>query len=203
MKKVSFYLLLLSVFALTAMSFTANYGGRTAVTYKVDTAASQVGWKGYKVTGEHAGTIKVKNGNIQFEDGKFTGGSFEIDMNTITPTGMSEGMQKKLEGHLKSDDFFGAAKFPVSTFVITKVVSRGTPGSYKITGNITIKETTKEIKFDATVNEHEGQVTAEANIRLDRSEFNVRYGSGSFFDNLGDKTIYDEFDLNIKLVAHR
>jgi polyisoprenoid-binding protein YceI len=202
MKKVSFYLLLLSVFALTAMSFTANPGDG-ALTYNVDTAASKVEWKGYKVTGEHAGTINVKNGNLQFEEGKLTGGSFEMDMNTITPTGMSGGMQKKLEGHLKSDDFFGAAKHPVSTLVITKVVSRGAPGSYKITGKITIKETTKEVKFDADVVESGNLVVAEAGIRIDRSEFNVRYGSGSFFDNLGDKTIYDEFDLNVRLVANK
>ncbi len=202
MKKVSLYLLLLSVLSISAMSFTGlpENGG---LTYNVDTAASSVEWKGYKVTGEHAGTINVKNGNLQFEKGKLTGGSFEMDMTSITPTGMSGGMQKKLAGHLKSDDFFGAAKYPVSSFVITKVATGGKPGSYEITGNITIKETTKEIKFDADVVEKEGQMIAEAAIRIDRTEFDVRYGSGSFFDNLGDKTIYDEFDLNIRLVANK
>lgn len=202
MKKVSINAMLLFAFALTATGFIWDASLDTS-TYNVDTVASKVVWKAYKVTGEHTGTIQIKNGNLLFEDGRLTGGSFEMDMNSITPTGMSGAMQKKLEGHLKSDDFFGVAKYPVSTFVIKKVVSRGTPGSYKIIGDMTIKATTREVKFDVQVTENNGRVTAETDIRIDRSEFNVRYGSGSFFDNLGDKTIYDEFDLNVKLVASR
>ena len=144
---------------------------------------------------------KIKNGNLDFTDGKLTGGNFDIDMASITVTDLEGGMKGKLEGHLKSADFFGTEKYPTAKFVITKVVSRGKAGEYKIVGNITIKETTKEIKFNANVTEENGVKTATADITLDRSEFNVRYGSGSFFDGLGDKTIYDEFDLSVNLVV--
>ena len=128
-----------------------------------------------------------------------TGGNFEIDMTSLKVTDLEGAMAGKLEGHLKSPDFFGIEKFPTASFKITKVVSRGTAGSYKIAGNLTIKETTKEIKFMTTLSA-DGK-TADAKITVDRSDFNVRYGSGSFFDGLGDKTIYDEFDLNVKLVV--
>jgi len=188
----------LAIVAFFAFAFTPNNVGEGM---SVDTQESVITWKGYKVTGEHAGTLKVKNGKLDFDNGKLTGGSFDIDMTSITVTDLSGNMAGKLEGHLKSADFFGVEKYPMAKFKITKVVSRGKAGEYKIIGDITIKETTKEIRFNANVTENGGGKTAIADITLDRSEFDVRYGSGSFFDNLGDKTIYDEFDLNVKLVV--
>ncbi len=167
----------------------------------VDVKSSVVTWKGYKVTGEHAGTVNVKSGKLEFNNGVLTGGSFEIDMNTIKTTDLQGEWAAKLDGHLKNDDFFGVTKYPTAKLVITKVVSKGKPGAYKVTGNLTIKAATKEIKFDTQLTEAGNQVTAESAIRLDRTDFDVKYGSGSFFDGLGDKTIYDEFDLNVKLVA--
>jgi len=125
-----------------------------------------------------------------------TGGEFAIDMTSITVTDLDGGMKGKLEGHLKSPDFFGVENHPVANFKITKVVPRGTGGSYKVVGDLTIKNITKEIKFNADVKDD----MATANIQIDRSDFNVKYGSGSFFDNLGDKTIYDEFDMVVDLV---
>lgn len=170
----------------------------------IDTANSSIQWKAYKVTGEHNGVVNIKNGNLAFDDnGNLSGGSFDIDMTTITVLDLTGDMKGKLEGHLKSADFFGVEKYPMGKFVITKVVSRGKPGEYKIVGNLTIKESTKEIKFDANLTEEAGKVTATADLRIDRSDYDIRYGSGSFFDNLGDKTIYDEFDLNVKLVAKK
>jgi polyisoprenoid-binding protein YceI len=189
----------LAFVAFFAFAFTPNNVGEGT---PVDTNKSVITWKGYKVTGEHAGILKVKNGNLDFTDGKLTGGSFDIDMASLEVTDLKAGQGKeKLEGHLKSADFFGTEKFPTAKFEITKVVSRGKAGEYKITGNVTIKETTKEIKFNTMVTEANGVKTAKADITLDRSDFNVRYGSGSFFDGLGDKTIYDEFDLAVSLVV--
>lgn len=198
MKKVStiFQTLLLTV-AFTGLSFTASNLG----TYNADVAQSQLTWKAYKVTGEHQGTVALKSGNLQYEDGKLLGGSFIIDMNTITDTDMSGKMKAKLERHLKSPDFFDVEKYPTASFVITRVIPRGTPGDYKIVGNLTIKNHTKEIKFLAKVTEEGGKLVADADITVDRSDFDVRYGSGSFFENLGDRTIYDEFDVHVKLVA--
>ncbi|RMF26905.1 MAG: YceI family protein [Bacteroidetes bacterium] len=193
---ISFLALGLAVLGLAAFTLPTN---RT--TYTVSTDQSVIVWKGYKVTGEHTGTINLKSGTLEFEDGRLVGGRFEIDMTSIQDTDLSGKWKTKLENHLKSDDFFGVEQFPVSTFVIKKVAPKGTPGDYKIVGDLTIKGITKEIKFYAHVEEAGGQVNATAKITVDRTEFNVRYGSGSFFDNLGDKTIYDEFDLEVTLVA--
>lgn len=170
---------------------------------EVSAESSKISWKGYKVTGEHSGTIKLKSGAFEFEEDKLVGGTFVIDMATITCTDLEGEYKGKLEGHLKSADFFGVEKYPTAKLEITKVVERGTPGEYKVIGNLTIKETTKEIKFNAAVMRNDNVVKSEAQITIDRSDFNVKYGSGSFFDNLGDKTIYDEFDLELQVIAGR
>lgn len=189
--------ILLSCLALIGLAFT----NPVIESYKVDAAASQVTWTGYKVTGKHSGAIQVKEGALDFTDGALTGGSFVIDMTTITCTDIKdEGTNGKLVGHLKSDDFFGVAKYPTAKFEITKVVSRGTAGDYKVVGNLTIKENTQEYKFNANIVDKEGKMTATTKVTVDRSEFDIRYGSGSFFENLADNTIYDEFDLEIALV---
>lgn len=188
MKNFGFVLM---VFAFLGLSFT------TIETYKVDTTNSKVVWKGYKVTGEHSGTIGIKSGSLEFDKGALTGGNFIIDMSSLKVTDLSGKMAGKLEGHLKSPDFFGVENFPNASFKITKAVSRGVPGSYKVVGDLTIKETTKSIKFNVQLSDD--NKTATANITVDRSDYNVRYGSGSFIDGLGDKTIYDEFDLEVTL----
>ena len=183
--------------SLIGLSFVSN----VADNYKVDTSASIVNWKAYKVTGQHYGTVNLKSGALQFTDGKLTGGSFDLNMTSIKVLDMQGDMAGKLEGHLKSDDFFSAEKNPTASFVITKVGSRGTPGNYRIAGNLTIKGITKEVKFDATINAVDGKATGEAAIKIDRTDFNIQYRSGNFFENLGDKTIYDEFDLNVVIAA--
>jgi len=187
--------IVLALFAFIGLSFTNPV---ETVTSKINTSASQVKWKGYKVTGEHAGTINVKSGELQFNDGALEGGNFTIDMASLKVTDLQGGMAQKLEGHLKSPDFFGVESHPTAKFKITKAISRGTAGSYKVLGDLTIKETTKAIKFIVQLSDD--NKTATAKITVDRSDFNVRYGSGSFFDGLGDKTIYDEFDLEVSLV---
>lgn len=161
----------------------------------IDLANSKIVWKGYKVTGSHEGTISFKSGSLDFTGDKLTGGELVVNMNSLNCTDLKEGMKGKLEGHLKSADFFGVEKHPEASIKFTKVIPRGIPGEYKVTANLTIKGITKEIKFNATVKDGMGS----ASIKVDRSEYDIRYGSGSFFDNLGDKTIYDEFDLDINI----
>lgn len=190
-------LFLLPLLAVAVMSFSLLHET------KVDTAASNIVWTGYKVTGQHTGNVKVKSGSIVYHDGKLTGGSFEIDMNSITCTDLQGEWGDKLVGHLKADDFFGVAKFPTAKFVITRAYPTDTKGNYRVIGNLTIKEATKEIKFNANVADAGSEIKCTGTIKLDRTEFNVRYGSGSFFDGLGDKTIYDEFDLAVSLVAKK
>jgi len=151
---------------------------------------SKVVWKGYKVTGSHEGTITLKSGFLTFTEGKLTDGAFTINMTTITNTDLEGEYKGKLEGHLKSDDFFGVEKNPTATLVFKKVKSTG-KNSYKVTGDLTIKGITNTVTFNLSVYGNK----ANASLKIDRTKFDVRYGSTSFFDNLKDKAIYDEFDL--------
>jgi polyisoprenoid-binding protein YceI len=198
MKNVGFSLLLTALFAVTSFAAT---GPVTPI--KVDVASSYIVWKGYKVTGSHYGKIKIKSGALEFNEGVLTGGTFEIDMTSITCDDLTGGSNEKLVGHLKSDDFFGSATHPVSTFKITSVTPKGTPGDYKIVGDLTIKGITEQVKFYANVTEADGQIKASGDVTVDRSLYNVRFGSNSFFGNLGDKTIYDDFELTVNLVANK
>jgi polyisoprenoid-binding protein YceI len=197
-------ILAFSIFALLAFSSQATDPVKTeTTTYKANTSNSQIAWVGYKVTGKHMGTIALKDGALEFDGEKLTGGGFTIDMTTLTVTDLEGKMKDKLEGHLKSADFFGIENHPTASFEITKVAPRDASGGYKVTGDLTIKGITNSIKFNAVVAPGSDGKTATADIKVDRSEFDIKYGSGSFFDNLGDKTIYDEFDLSVTLALDR
>jgi polyisoprenoid-binding protein YceI len=185
------------VLAIALLTGIVNEGTETL---KVSVKDSKINWTGAKVGGSHNGTIQLKDGNLEITDGVLTGGNFTIDMTTIVNEDLTGEYKGKLEGHLKSDDFFGVEKYPTASFTITSAVPQG-PGKYKITGDLTIKGITKEIKFPAVLEENGGNYIATADITVDRSEYNVRYGSGSFFDGLGDKVIYDDFDLSVSLTA--
>lgn len=182
-------------FGLLVLAFTLS----TAVfagTQKVDAAKSTVKWLGKKVTGEHSGTINVKEGSLEVANGKVTGGKVVIDMSSLVNTDLADAnWNAKLVGHLKSDDFFGVATYPTADLVITK--AEGTTFS----GNLTIKGITNPVTFTAT-SASEGKSTVyKGTLTIDRSKYNIRYGSKSFFDNLGDKVIYDEFTLDFSLVV--
>jgi polyisoprenoid-binding protein YceI len=151
---------------------------------------SQVIWKGYKVTGSHTGNIALKSGSLSFNNDKLIGGEFVMDMPQIITTDLTGEYKDKLEGHLKSDDFFGVAKHPTSTLVFTKVKATG-KNSYQITGDLTIKGITNPVTFEMSVYGNK----ANASLKVDRTKYDVKYGSTSFFDGLADKAIYDEFDL--------
>jgi polyisoprenoid-binding protein YceI len=157
----------------------------TNTTYTVDAERSKVEWLAKKVTGQHNGEVSLKEGSFDFTEGKLTGGTFTIDMTGITVLDLSGGSKAKLQGHLNSDDFFGVTTYPTALFKITKAVPQG-PGKYKVVGDITIKGKTEEIQFPASLEEKNGTVTGTATLIIDRTKFDIRYGSGSFFDDLGD-----------------
>ncbi|MEP0987360.1 YceI family protein [Ekhidna sp.] len=168
---------------------------------KVNTTESVITWTGKKVVGKsHTGTLKLQEGTLQMDGNKLTGGSFVIDMSTLEDTDLSGEWKAKLEGHLKSDDFFGVETYPTAAFVITEAKSTG-KGSYNVTGDVTIKGKTETISFPATIKEVDGTYEATADLSFDRSKFDVRYGSDSFFDNLGDNVIENNIDLSIKLIV--
>jgi len=167
---------------------------------KVKTDESTVAWTGRKVTGQHNGSISIKDGTVSIQDGLLTGGTIIMDMTSITVLDQEGGGKTKLEGHLKSDDFFGVEKYPTSTLVVTKTVSKG-EGQYAVTADLTIKGITHPINFDAVLKLGSDRATVTADLKIDRTLYDVRYGSGKFFDDLGDKTIDDIFELNVKIVA--
>lgn len=161
-----------------------------------DTAATKLLWLGEKVTGQHTGTIKLKSGWLTMQDNKIVSGEFLIDMSTLKETENNA----MLMGHLKSDDFFGVVKYPVSRLVLTGSTSFD-KGTGVVSGSLTIKDITNPIEFKATMQKKDDWTWFFANITVDRTKYNIRYGSGSFFDNLGDKTIYDEFKLKVNLLV--
>ena len=160
----------------------------------VNAEKSTVTWKAYKVTGSHTGTVALQSGALTFDGDKLTGGEFTVNMTTINTTDLEGDYKNKLDGHLKSPDFFGVENHPSASLVFTNVTASG-KNSYKVTGDLTIKGITKPVTFDVSIYGSK----ATATLKVDRAEYDVRYGSGSFFDNLGDKTIYDEFDLVVDL----
>lgn len=186
---------------ITLAAFMVSMTGIAPETYQVDIDSSTLVWTGKKVTGEHTGNINLKSGSLDFQNGTLKGGGFVIDMASITCTDLTdEEYNGKLIGHLKSDDFFGVAKHSDANFAITKV-KKQKDGTYQIKGDLTIKGITNAIEFPATVTQKDGAVKAVAKIIVDRSKFDIRYGSGSFFEGLGDKMIYDDFELDVTLSA--
>jgi polyisoprenoid-binding protein YceI len=160
-----------------------------------DAEKTKLVWLGEKVTGQHSGTINLQAGWLNWQDNKIVSGEFNIDMTSIKDSEAS----KNLEGHLKSDDFFGVEKFPTAKLVITGSTSFE-KGTAVVSGNLTIKGVTNPLEFKATTQKKDDGTWFFANIVVDRTKYNIRYGSGSFFDNLGDKVIYDEFKLKVNLL---
>jgi polyisoprenoid-binding protein YceI len=182
-------LLLIALFGITLS--VAN--GQVKLT--ADNEKTTLNWLGEKVTGQHTGTIKLQSGWLTMKENKITSGEFLIDMASIKET---EG-NARLEGHLKSDDFFSVEKFPNSKLVIAGSESFD-KGSALVKGTLTIKGIANPIEFKAATQKKDDGVWFFANIVVDRTKYNIKYGSGSFFDNLGDKTIYDEFKLKVALL---
>lgn len=162
----------------------------------VDVAASVLNWKGSKPTGTHNGTVALKSGSLEMKNGKLTGGVFVVDLSSIKCLDLAgtDGAGK-LEGHLKGEDFFDVAKYPTSTFTITKVKNNG--GKLAVTGNLQIKDVTKSITIPAMISTENGVTTFKSEVfNINRADFNVKYGSKSFFDNLKDKFIDDMMEMS-------
>ncbi|MDG1040079.1 MAG: YceI family protein [Polaribacter sp.] len=165
----------------------------------VDLSTSVLNWKGSKPTGDHDGTVALKSGGILIENAAVVAGEFVIDMNTITNVDMKgQKGAANIEGHLKSEDFFDVAKYPTAKFVITKVEEN--TGKLAVTGNLTIKDVTKSITIPAALSEVDGSYVFKSdNFNIDRADFNVKYGSKKFFDNLKDKFINDLVEMSFEV----
>ena len=174
---------------------------QNADTLWVDKLGSNIQWIGRKVTGEHSGHIEVAGGFIVHADGKLTSGEILMNMQSITVDDIEDPKwNQKLVDHLKNDDFFNSEKYPTAKFVFTKFKGKG--ADTHVSGNITIRDKTVPTNLVINVVVDADSSYSTGTINIDRSLFGVKYGSGTFFEGLGDKMIMDEFTLNFKVIAH-
>lgn len=166
--------------------------------YTVDATQSQVIWTGAKVSGEHTGTVDVKEGSLIVQEGKIVSGNFVLDLNTINTTDLEGEYKDKLDEHLKNEDFFNVAQFPTASFQITNVEDAAEAGKVKVSGNLTIKDITKNISFDATVVEiTESSAKVEADFNIAREDWGVTY------EGKKDDLISKEINFKVSLVANK
>jgi polyisoprenoid-binding protein YceI len=195
----------------TSVSGGSNANGTNAIQaplpdgeYTLSTEESVIGWTGRKprVLGyEDTGTLKLKSGELKVSGGVITSGQFFIDMESlaVTTTGRDSATTtygEQLRKHLRSSDFFDVEAYNNASFVITSIANG------VVTGDLTIKNKTNSISFPAKVTSvSPTRLETTASITLDRAAWEIRYGSDSFFDNLGDNLIADEVAITLDLVA--
>lgn len=179
-----------------------------AMEFVVDTSASVIEWEGNKPTGTHTGTIQIAEGTFYANDSIVESGSFKIDMNSITVTDLKGDEKANLENHLKGTvegkegDFFNVNEYPDAKFEVTGVSEQ--EGQTMLMGNLTLKGETKNVAFPVNIsmNGDTMELTSD-NFAIDRTKWNVNYGSKSVFDSLGDNFINDEIGLTIKVKANK
>ena len=186
MKKSILKLSVLAFTSLLLMSFAIHGLEKKSV----DVSQSSIEWLGKKVTGQHNGTIALKTGEVVLDHGKVVGGTFVVDMTTIQVLDIEGKWAAKLKNHLESDDFFGVVKHSEARFEITKIEGGA------VLGDLTIKGHTEKVSFELSSSAH----TISGTIKIDRTKYGIRYGSSSFFDNLKDKAIDNEFELTLNIV---
>ncbi|MBI2551649.1 YceI family protein [Candidatus Uhrbacteria bacterium] len=174
-------------------------------TFALDTAASVLHWVGRKpafIDYLDRGTVDLSSGELTLKDGTVTAGTFTIDFTTIAvdSTGKNAG-ETMLAAHLKSKDFFEVETYPTGTFTLDSIKKIEGEMLYEVTGNLTVKGITRQVTFPATIYKQGNALRAQAQTQLDRSKWNIKYNSGSFFKNLGEKIIDDQFLLTLDLVA--
>lgn len=169
--------------------------------FEIESTKSRIDWIGRKVTGAHNGTIEVKEGELLFSDGKLTGGTIAIDTTTIKILDIADAATNaQFAGHLASDDFFAIEKFPTATFEILSV--RPLSGNqFHLEGSLTIKGITHAAGLDATIENHQDNVTLAGKLIVDRTRYGIKFRSGNFFKDLGDTLIYNDFELDTVISA--
>jgi polyisoprenoid-binding protein YceI len=165
--------------------------------YNIDNTQSQITWTGREVsTSSHYGTLDFVSGNFEISNGAIVNGEFIVDMTSINNQDMEGDSKARLEGHLKSDDFFSVESYPTAAISInsSELIS---DGKWNVSADLSIKGFTHPVNFEM-ISSEDGW---SANLVFDRSKYDVRFRSGSFFENLGDKLIYDDIELSINLTT--
>lgn len=187
------------IVALMTMSSIAAY----AQTYKVESSSSKVVYVGKKINGEHTGTVTLKNGTLIFKGDELVGGELVSDMNSLTSTDITDPeYNAKYVSHMKSPDFFNTEKFAESKLVIKG--SKKTDKGLEVKGDLTMIGVTKPVTFVISdLKKDEKGLSGKTNMTLNRTNWGLKYGSQSFFKNLGDKAIYDDFTLAVDITAKK
>ncbi len=170
-------------------------------THNVVPNKSTIKWVGTKTTGSHEGTIMIKDGYVKIDKNNLISGQINIDMNSIICTDIKKiSTNKYFVDHLKNDDFFAVDKFPIASLDIlsSKLVK---DQNYEIIANLTIKNITKKINFIAYIDINQNMAKAKGKLEIDRSKFNIKYKSKTWFPDIGDYFIYDIFELDFDLNA--
>ena len=168
---------------------------------RVSSSNSTIKWTGSKIASSHEGNVNIAKGVLAIEHGNLVGGEFSIDMNSIICTDLkADKGGNKIVKHLKNEDFFNVEEFPLAIIRIVRAV-KSEGNMYDILAELTIKGITNPIKFQANVDVNGKNFQATANMKIDRTKWDVKYGSGSFFDNLGDKAILDKIEFDIFLLS--
>ena len=184
----------LKSFALVAIALLSiSFVKDTKESKKINTAESSIFWIGKKITGQHSGNLSIKEGVLEFENDKLSGGKIVVDMKSLVVTDLEGDAKANLEGHLNSEDFFGVSSHETATLMLDSVTFAN--DTYNVVGSFTIKGITKTIDFDMTVADN----VAKSSLKIDRTLFGIRYGSASFFDNLKNKAIDNLFELEVTL----
>jgi polyisoprenoid-binding protein YceI len=179
-----------------------------APAYAVQPQLSTLGWEGKAVTHGHNGTMNFSSGELLVKGNAIVGGTVTVDMKSMKATDIKDAdSQGKFVGHMSSDDFFGVATYPTSTFKIVSVApikgAAKDADNATITGDMTIKGVTQRISFPAKVGVKGDLASATGKVTIDRTKFGLKYGSKSFFDSIGDKAINDTFDLTFNVIAKK
>ena len=206
-------------FAIIAMMASCQSGpeGETAKTaekqeastsdgavFNVDKTTSNVMFIGSKPVGTHNGVFSIADGSVTVKEGNITAGNFTIDVNSmkITDEGMDAETNGKLSGHLLSPDFFDSKKYSTAKFEITNctALTNDSNATHTISGNLTLKDSTKNVTFPAKVTINETSITALADFNIDRTQWGLFYGNDK---SLGDKFIYPEVKIKLNISAKK
>ena len=182
------------------------FGEDGEIILSVDPESSNIQWTGKKIVGQHSGLIEVLEGKVIIQDDQIAHAQITIDMNSIQNLDIESGKWRhKLESHLKSEDFFKVEEFPISIFKMKSIVSIDVPDStghnYRLSGMLTIKDQTHDIEFPVIIEQLKEGYIASGRINIDRTLWGIHYGSGTFFSDLGDKAIDDNFTIDFKVIA--
>ena len=194
--------------AVSAQKMNSAKMATNAPAYKLQPQLSTLGWEGKAVTHGHVGTMQFTDGELLVKGDAVVGGTVTVDMKTMKATDIKDAdNHAKFVGHMSGDDFFGVGTYPTSTFKIVSVApikgAAKDADNATITGDMTIKGVTQRISFPAKVGVKDGVAAASGKVTIDRTKYGLKYGSKTFFESIGDKAIYDTFDLTFNVIAKK